>query len=68
MSEAREIIGRFGGISALARALGHRNATTVQGWAERGVIPIRQIPAVLTVAQRLGIAITVADLVPDQAP
>jgi len=29
----------FGGLTAMARALGHTHPTTVQGWKQRGAIP-----------------------------
>lgn len=38
MSDA-EIIRERGGIRPVARKLGHRNHTTVQGWVERDRIP-----------------------------
>ncbi|MGE4528116.1 MAG: carph-isopro domain-containing protein [Rhodospirillaceae bacterium] len=33
------LVKAFGGLSAMARALGHAHASTVQGWAARGAIP-----------------------------
>lgn len=33
------VIAAFGGLSATARALGHRNVTTVDGWKRSGRIP-----------------------------
>jgi hypothetical protein len=36
---ALEIINAFGGVSKLAKALGHRNVTTVDGWKRSGRIP-----------------------------
>lgn len=33
------LVRRFGGLTAMARALGHAHPTTVQGWRERGAIP-----------------------------
>lgn len=41
-TQAEYLIGRFGGIAATAKALGHRNSSTVQGWKERGTVPLRQ--------------------------
>jgi hypothetical protein len=61
MRPAERIIDRFGGIAALARALGHRNSSTVQGWKERGVIPIRQIENVLAAARARGVLLSHAD-------
>lgn len=53
-TQAEYIIGRFGGIRAMASALGHRNSSTVQGWKERGIIPARQQPPVLIAGAALG--------------
>lgn len=58
---AKRIIDRFGGVSALSHALGHRNPTTVRGWLERGVIPARQQSAVLVAAKRAGIGLGAND-------
>jgi len=35
----RQLVEAFGGISPMAKALGHDYPSTVQGWKERGVIP-----------------------------
>jgi len=61
MNTARFIINKFGGLTAMARALGHRNVSTVQGWRQRGVIPARQQPLVLEAARNLGIDVTPED-------
>ena len=61
MTQAERIIERFGGLSALARAMGHKHVTTVQGWKERGYIPARQQDDVLEAAQREKIDLTPAD-------
>lgn len=47
------IIDAFGGLTGLAKALGHNNPTTVQGWKDRGTIPSRQIPEVIEAGRRL---------------
>lgn len=39
MDSAIDIIRDRGGIRPVARKLGHRNHTTVQGWVERNQIP-----------------------------
>ena len=44
-----ELISERGGIRPLARALGHKNHTTVQGWWERKTIPAEHIEAVIAV-------------------
>lgn len=61
MTQAERIIGRFGGINALSRALGHRNPTTVQGWKDRGYVPANRQQEVLDLARNLGIAIAPED-------
>lgn len=33
------LVQTFGGLTAMARALGHAHASTVQGWRQRGAIP-----------------------------
>ncbi len=43
-----EIIAERGGIRPVARKLGHRNHTTVQGWADRCRIPDQHRRAVLS--------------------
>jgi len=53
---ARAVIGRFGGVRALARLL-DLPSTTVQGWYERGVIPARRQPDLLAAAGRAEIAL-----------
>ena len=58
---AEEIVFAFGGQAALARALGHTNMTTVQGWCKRGVVPLRQIPPVLAAARRLKVKLRLVD-------
>jgi hypothetical protein len=50
MSNHRQLITERGGIRPLARVLGHKNHTTVQGWYERNNIPEEHIPSVEAVA------------------
>lgn len=49
-----EIIKRLGGIRPVARKLGHRNHTTVQGWLERNRIPEWRKPEVLKLLPEIG--------------
>ena len=58
---AVSIIAKFGGMSALARALGHRNPTTVQGWKQRGFVPARRQGEVLEAARTQGIDLSPAE-------
>lgn len=60
-TQAKRIIDRFGGVYPLARALGHRNPTTVQGWLSRGFIPPRQHDPIWQAAQRDGVELAPAD-------
>ena len=60
-SPAASIIAKFGGMSALARSLGHRNPTTVQGWKQRGFIPARRQSEVLEAARAGGIELSPAE-------
>ena len=55
------IIARFGGVRPLAEALGHAYPTTVQAWKRRKVIPVRQIPAVISAAAACGLALKPED-------
>ena len=57
----QKVIQSFGGIRALARALGHANPSTVSGWYRRGSVPSSQIPIVMDAAQMRGIAIDASD-------
>lgn len=61
MNIADNIIQRFGGLTALSKALKHNNVSTVQGWRDRGVIPARQQSAVLQAARDLGVPLTPSD-------
>ncbi len=56
------VIGSFGGLTRLAKALGHTHVTTVQGWKDRGAIPLKHHARVLDVARGLGIRLTRGDL------
>jgi argininosuccinate lyase len=69
VNTAERIIERFGGISALARALGHRHPTTVQGWKQRGVIPARRQADVLAAAKAQNLTLSAEDFfAPRAAP
>jgi hypothetical protein len=52
MANHREIIRNLGGIRGLARRLGHKHHTTVQGWWERGNIPSDRLGEVLEAASQ----------------
>ena len=59
-TQAKRIIDKFGGVYPLARALGHKNPTTVQGWLSRGFVPPRQHDPVWEAAKREGIDLSLA--------
>lgn len=61
MTYADRIIEKFGGINPMARALGHKNPSTVQGWKERGVIPSKQHEAVWQAARSQGIELSLSE-------
>lgn len=61
LSAAERIIDKFGGISAMARTLGHKYPTTVQGWKARKQIPADRQQEVLDAARREDIDVTPAD-------
>lgn len=61
MTQAERIIRRFGGLTALSRALGHKHPTTVQGWKERGFIPQQRHGEVMTAALANDVALAPED-------
>ena len=63
----RRVISELGGITAVARALGHRNPSTVQGWWDRELIPAHRQRGVLDLARALDKPVTADDLIPSEA-
>lgn len=63
----RSVISRFGGIQPMAKKLGHRNHTTVQGWWDRETIPALRMPEVLDGAVEHGLYVSAEELVPRTA-
>lgn len=57
---ARNIIAKFGGVTALAKILGHRHVTTVSSWWRVGIIPTKHQQDLFVLAPSLGV-----DLSPD---
>ena len=68
MKPSERIVDLFGGIHAMARSLGHKYPSTVQGWRERGYIPARRMDEVLRAAVRMGIDLTPADFLEQPGP
>lgn len=64
MTPAERIIGKFESARELARRLGHTNPTTVQGWRERGLIPIKHAPRIIAVSADLASPVVPADFLP----
>jgi hypothetical protein len=64
--QARLIIDRFGGQSALAGLLG-KGQSTIAYWAKTGVIPARWQPKLLSLALERGIALTPGDFMGPKA-
>lgn len=52
--EAERIVQAFGGIRPMAKIM-NLAVTTVQGWKERGAIPVARMPEVREAAQRIGL-------------
>lgn len=55
------IIDKFGGLTALARALNQKHPTTAQGWKARGSIPARHIPKIIAAARQRNIELGLED-------
>lgn len=65
MTQAELIIEKFGGMIFLARALGHKWPTTVQGWKENGCIPMQYHERIFEAARELAIEISPQDFLAD---
>ena len=66
-NEAERIIAAFGGIRPMAKALGIA-VTTVQGWKERGAIPLKRMAEIRESAVRAGIDLESALAEPPTEP
>lgn len=56
-NHVENLINAFGGLSKMARALGHKHVTTVQGWRDSGRIPHWRYHEILSAAEREGVDI-----------
>jgi len=65
--DAKQIIERFGGQSALAKMIG-KGQSTVAYWAKAGTIPPKWYPVLLQLAQTHGVPLQPADLMGVGAP
>ncbi|MGU3416946.1 carph-isopro domain-containing protein [Methylobacterium sp. D54C] len=64
MTPAERIIRRFGGIRPMASKLRDTPPSTIQGWMERGLIPIRRAPQIIAASRDLPRPVTAADFIP----
>lgn len=64
MTPAERIIRRFGGIRPMATKLRDTPPSTIQGWMERGTIPIRRAPEIIAASQALTRPVTASDFIP----
>lgn len=64
-TQAEHIIAKFGGTTALSRALGHPYPTKVQGWKTRGRIPSQHHSPILAKAGEIGIELSPTDFFPE---
>lgn len=62
-SQADHVIGKLNGVNSAARILGHRNASTVQGWKKRGYVPANRQREVLVKARAAGVDLGPLDFV-----
>lgn len=60
---AEQIISKFGGLTGTAKAIGYP-VSTVQGWGERGLIPLKHVPKLLEAARERNIDLTANDFLP----
>lgn len=63
MTYPRNIIEAFGGVRAMATALG-RPVSTVHSWGDRGAIPDEAKPGIYETARNMGLGLTFADFFP----
>ncbi|OHC74345.1 MAG: hypothetical protein A3G18_03020 [Rhodospirillales bacterium RIFCSPLOWO2_12_FULL_58_28] len=52
------IIDKFGGMSAMSRAMGHKHPTTIQGWKDSGSIPYWRRGSVMAAVEEEGIILS----------
>lgn len=54
-ARVQSLVSKFGGIKAMAEALGHKHVTTVRWWVEKGRIPWYQQGNIATAAAKKAI-------------
>lgn len=67
MTPADRIIAKFGGIRKLAARLPGVAPSTVQGWKERGTIPVRRAPEIIAAGSDLPEPVSAVDFIPAAA-
>ena len=63
LTQSGHVIAKLGGINATARLLGHKSASTVQGWADRGFIPGPRQKEILEKARDANLPLTDDDFI-----
>lgn len=58
MTIAAQVIEKFGGLTPMSTALGHKHCTTVQGWRDSGSIPDWRWPEIMQAAKQKGIDVS----------
>lgn len=59
-----QVIAAFGGLSATARALGHKHVTTVDGWKRKRRIPPWRRSEIIAAAEQKGVQLPTEFLEP----
>jgi len=67
-SISQQVVDAFGGLSATARALGHRHVSTVHGWLKAGRIPGWRYHEIRQAAERDGVELPAALTSPATEP
>jgi hypothetical protein len=75
-TQSGHVVAKLGGIAATARLLGHRHASTVQGWVASGFIPSARHAEILAAARKAHLQLDDTDFIwhlrqaeaPSQAP
>ena len=62
-NQVTRMIEKFGGMSKLSRALGHKNPTTVQSWKANGFIPTAWQQPVYDACVDNGIKVSIDDFI-----
>ena len=58
---ADRVVKKFGSQAELAKALGHKNKSTVNYWVKKGYIPLHNMDSVIAAGEKLGIKLITKD-------